>query len=255
VLFGDVAAGRVWAGQDFAVPFEREGSLLASFCADREKGSEAVSPVAMVWPCPLAVDAYAAAGRAAGFPRLDCPSCRVPMMFWSGYRRHVREAGCCLRIFVPRLRCGRCRVSHVLLPAFVLAWRLDTAEVVGGVIGQVAGGACGVRPAAARAGVPYTTARGWVRRFSGRAPELGAGFAALAVELGGEPLRPAAEAGRFALAAIGAAFGAARGLPGWLAVGMWRFACSVSGGRLIAANTTSPWLVVGRRRFMPPVPP
>jgi hypothetical protein len=28
-------------------------------CADREKGSEAVSPVAIVWPCPLAVDAYA----------------------------------------------------------------------------------------------------------------------------------------------------------------------------------------------------
>ena len=24
-------------------------------CADREKGSEAVSPVAIVWPCPLAV--------------------------------------------------------------------------------------------------------------------------------------------------------------------------------------------------------
>jgi hypothetical protein len=29
-------------------------------CPDREKGSEAVSPVAIVWPCPLAVDAYAA---------------------------------------------------------------------------------------------------------------------------------------------------------------------------------------------------
>jgi hypothetical protein len=33
--------------------------------------------------------------------------------------------------------------------------------------------------------VPYTTARGWVRRFRRRAPELGTGFAALAVELGG----------------------------------------------------------------------
>ena len=49
--------------------------------------------------------------------------------------------------------------------------------------------------------------------------------------------------------------GVAAGLPGWLAVGVWRFASSVSGGRLIAANTGSPFLVVGTRRFMPPVPP
>ena len=114
---------------------------------------------------------------------------------------------------------------------------------------------CGVRPAAARAGVPHTTARGWVRRFCGRAGELGIAFAALGVELGGEAIRPPAEAGRFALAAIGAAFEAAAALPGWLAVGWWRFASSVTGGKLIAANTSSPFLMVGRRRFMPPVPP
>jgi len=209
--------------------------------------------VAIVWPCSLSVDAYVAAGRDVEFPQPDCPSCAGPLVFWSGYRRHVREAGRCRKIFVPRLRCASCRVSHALLPAFVLAWRLDVAETVGAVIGQVAGG-CGVRPAAARAGVPYTTARGWVRRFRARAPVLGTGFAALAVELGGEAIRPAAEAGRFALAAIGAAFAAAAGLPGWLRVGAWRFASSVSGGRLIAANTGSPFLVVGKRRFMPPVP-
>jgi hypothetical protein len=43
--------------------------------ADREKGSEAVSPVATVRPCPLAIDAYAAADRDLGFPRPDCPWC------------------------------------------------------------------------------------------------------------------------------------------------------------------------------------
>ena len=211
--------------------------------------------MAIVWPCLLPVDAYVAAGRRVEFPRPGCPSCRGPMVLWSGYRRHVRVAGRCRKMFVPRLRCALCRVSHVLLPAFVLAWRVDATETVGRVIAEVAAGGCGVRPAAARAGVPHTTARGWVRRFRVRARELGVGFAALAVELGGEAVRPAAEAGRFALAAIGAAFGAACGLPGWLAVGVWRFASSVSGGRLIAANTTSPWLVVGNRRFMPPVPP
>ena len=211
--------------------------------------------MAMVWPCPLPVDAYVAAGRGVEFPRPACPSCRAPMMFWAGYWRHVRAAGRCRKIFVPRVRCGPCRVSHALLPAFVLAWRLDVAETVGAVIAEVAAGVCGVRPAAARAGVPYTTARDWVRRFTGRARELGAGFAALAVELGGEPVRPPGEARGFALAAIGAAFGAAAGLPGWLAAGLWRFASAVSGGRLIAANTTSPYLIVGSRRFMPPVPP
>jgi hypothetical protein len=137
----------------------------------------------------------------------------------------------------------------------VLAWRLDVAETVGAVLAEVAGGGCGVRPAAARAGVPHTTARGWVRRFCARAGALGTAFAALAVELGGEAVRPPAQAGRFALAGIQAAFGAAAGLPGWLAVGLWRFASAVSGGRLIAANTTSPYLIVGTRRFMPPVPP
>ena len=158
-------------------------------------------------------------------------------------------------MFVPRLRCGPCRVTHALLPAFVLAWRLDVAEAVGSVIAQVAGGGCGVRPAAARAGVPDTTARGWVRRFRARAAELGVVFAALAVDLGGEAIRPPAEAGRFALAAVGAAFAAAAGLPGWRRVGAWRFASAVTGGRLIAASTVSPWYVVGRRRFMPPIPP
>jgi len=80
-------------------------------------------------------------------------------------------------------------------------------------------------------------------------------FAALAVELGGEAVTPPAGAGRFALTAIGAAFAAAAGLPGWRRLGAWRFASAVTGGRLIAANTISPWYVVGRRRFMPPIPP
>ena len=211
--------------------------------------------MAIVWPCPLPVDAYVAAGREVEVPRPVCPSCAGPLVFWSGYWRHVRAAGRCPKIFVPRVRCGLCRASHALLPAFVLAWRLDVAEAVGAVIGQVAGGACGVRPAAGQVGVPHTTARGWVRRFGARAGELGVAFAALAVDLGGEAICPPAGAGRFALTAIGAAFGAAAGLPGWRVVGRWRFASSVSGGRLIAASITSPFLVVGSRRFMPPVPP
>src|SRR4249920_2962333 len=158
------------AGQDLGRPLlnVRDPSS-PSFGHGRGEGSEAVSPVAMVWPCPLPADAYVAAGREVEFPRPACPSCAGPLVLWSGYWRHVRAAGRCRKIFVPRLRCGPCRVSHALLPAFVLAWRLDVAETVGAVIGQVAGGGCGVRPAAARRAVPYTTARGWVRRFGCRA--------------------------------------------------------------------------------------
>ena len=209
--------------------------------------------MAIVWPCPLAVDAYVAAGREVGFPRPACPSCAGPLVFWSGYRRYVggRRRGRCRKIFVPRLRCAPCGVSHALLPAFALAWRLDVAETVGAVIGQVAGGGCGVRPAAERAGVPYTTARGWVRRFRARGRELGVAFAALAVELGGEAVRPAG-AGRFALAAVGAAFAAAAGLPGWRA---GRVAVRVVGDRREADRRqhSLALYVVGRRRFMPPI--
>ena len=82
---------------------------------------EAVSPVAIVWPCLLPVDAYVAAGRRVEVPRPACPLCAGPLVFWSGYLRHVRAVGRCPKIFVPRVRCGLCRVSHALLPAFVLA--------------------------------------------------------------------------------------------------------------------------------------
>src|SRR5260370_791966 len=164
VVFGDVGAWLCLRGPGSWRPrCNVRDPSSPSFGHGRGEGSEAVSPVAMVWPCPLPVDAYVAAGREVKFPRPVCPACAGPLALWSGYWRHVREAGRCRKIFVPRLRCVRCRASHALLPAFVLAWRLDVAETVGAVIGQVAGGACGVRPAAARAGVPYTPARGWVR--------------------------------------------------------------------------------------------
>jgi len=208
----------------------------------------------IVWPCPLSVDAYVAGGRDIEFPRPDCPSCSCPMSFWSGYRRPVREAGLCHKIFVPRLRCGRCAVTHVLLPCFVLSGRLDVAETIGTVLEEVVDGPGGVRPAAARVDVFHSTARSWLRRFFDRAVRIGVSFAALCVELGGEAIAPFAEPARYAISAIRAAFAAASALPGWASIGLWRFVSSVSGGRLIATNTDSPYLVVGKRRFMPPVP-
>src|SRR5437773_10309524 len=161
--------------------------------------------MSMVWPCPLTVGAYASMGRAVKVPRPECPSCLGPVVFWSGYWRHVRRRERERKIFIPRVRCRGCGVSHALLPAFVLARRLDAAESAGAVIGQVAAGACGVRRAAAAAGVPFTTARGWVRRFAGRAGELGVGFSGLAAERGGEGVGALAEVVRAGGAGGGAA--------------------------------------------------
>ena len=141
-----------------------------------------------------------------------------------------------------------------MLPAFLLVGRLDVVETVGAVLEGVAARRVGVRPAAEGVSVPYTTARGWCRRFRLRAPSTAVAFAALAVDLAGAVIAPVADLGGWALATIAAAWEAAMSLPGWLAVGAWRFVSAVSGGRLIAANTDSPWLVIGRRRFMPPVP-
>ena len=158
--------------------------------------------MSMVWPCPLTAGAYASAGRAVKVPRPECPSCSGPVVSWSGYWRHVRWQRQERKIFIPRVRCCGCGVTHALLPAFVLARRLDAAESAGAVIVQVAGGACGVRLAAAAAGVPHTTARGWVRRFAARAGELAVSFSALAVELGGEVVRLLPDPLRSAVAAI-----------------------------------------------------
>src|SRR3989475_12886676 len=104
--------------------------------------------MSMVWPCPLTVDAYASMGRAVRVPRPECPSCLVPVVFWSGYWRHVRRQERERKIFIPRVRCRGCGGTHALLPAFVLARRLDAAEPVRAGVGQVAGGPWGGRRAA-----------------------------------------------------------------------------------------------------------
>lgn len=211
-------------------------------------------PVAIVWPCSLSVDAYVAAGREVEVPRPDCPRCGGAMTWWSGYRRFVRAGGTSQGIFVPRVRCAPCQRTDAVLPAFVLCGRVDALETIGAVVEAVAGGVGGVRPAAVAAQVPHTTARGWVRRFAVRSTELAVVFAALAVELGGEVMAGLSDKAGHALAAIGAAFEAARALPGWDPLGRWRFVSAVSGGRLLATNMNAPYLVVGSRRFLPPVP-
>ena len=211
-------------------------------------------PVSIVWPCPLSVEEYVNGDRLVSFPRPDCPACSSAMSKWSGYRRFVRWPGGEERIFVPRLRCRACKVTHALLPSFVLVKRLDVTETIVTTLAEVAVGPAGVRRVAKRIGLPYTTVRGWARRFFARAGRIATMFAALAVELGGEVITAPPDAGRAAVGAIGAAFRGAVDLPGWQTVGLSGFCSSVVGGRLIATNMNSLYLFVGKRRFMPPVP-
>lgn len=140
------------------------------------------------------------------------------------------------------------------MPSFCLLGRLDTVDVIGKLIGEVATGDSGVRPSACRIDVPYTTARDWVRRFARRAALLAAGFAAVVVEVSGVAPVLAAELPVQALVAIGAAYDAVRCRAGPALAGVWAFASVVTGGRLLATTTDPLWFVLGRRRFIPPVP-
>lgn len=209
--------------------------------------------MAIVWPCALSVDEYVAAGRDLEVPRPKCPTCSAEMSFWSGYERYVRSQGVCRRVWVRRAQCKPCGHTHALLPAFVVAGRLDDAETIGAALEKLAEGPDGVRPVAEAAAVPHTTARGWWRRFQARAEGLALGFCALGAELGGTLTTASGSVPERALSAMGRAFAAACAFPGWLALSCWRFCNVVAGGSWLATNTNSPYLVVGRRRFMAPV--
>lgn len=210
------------------------------------------STVAIVWPCPLGVDEYEAAGRDVEVPRPDCPACAKPMIFWSGYSRTVRNDDD-RRIWVRRSRCVPCRVSHGVLPAFCLLRRLYGVEVIGPAVEETVAGTP-AREVAEDTGFPYTTIRDWRRRHRDRAPVLAAGFAALAVELGAGAPELAAVPERAALQALDCAWTMARSRFGTAVAGRWRFWSVVSGGEALGTTTHPPWISVGGRRLIPPVP-
>src|SRR6266498_167421 len=192
-------------------------------------GSKAVSAtVAIVWPCPLSVEEYQAAGRGVRVPRADCPECDRPMVFWSGYQRYLRDGcGRIWRVWVVRARCRWCRVTHALLPSFALLGRVDVVWVIGAALERVAAGA-GLRPVAAGLGVPHTTVRDWWRRFGVRAPVL--------------------------VAALGALAARVRRRLGGAAPAVWPLAGIVSGGGWLGATTSPPWAGRGRTGWLAPVP-
>jgi hypothetical protein len=135
-----------------------------------------------------------------------------------------------------RTRCSSCRVSHVLLPVFALVRRADLVEVIGAALSAKAAGA-GARPIAAGLGRPVETVRGWLRRFAARAEVLRAWFTVLQVDIGVDPVPPAATRTPFAdavAAVLGAVVAARSRWPRIAGVSPWWWASAASAGRLLA---------------------
>jgi len=168
---------------------------------------------------------------------LGCPCCGGVLARWGWARRRVLRGGSGpVRLRPRRARCGGCGVTHVLLPVFALARRVDLAEVIGAALAAKAAGA-GARSIAAGCGRPVDTVRGWLRRFGSRAGLVRVFFIGLLVEVGIDPVPPAAAPSVFAdavAAVAGASVAAASRWPGIGEVTPWLLACAASGGRLLA---------------------
>lgn len=133
--------------------------------------------------------------------------------------------------------------------------RLDVADTIGSALEMTANGVS-IGVTARRADAPFTTVRGWVRRFRERAAVWRSGFAALTVELGGvTPTRWSTSVVAGAVAAMGWAHQAALARQVVLTPPVWGFVSVVCGGTLIGTTKDPPWRAFGDRRFIPPTPP
>lgn len=172
--------------------------------------------------------------------RLTCPDCGHRLRPWGSARwRVVRRAVVIERRRPRRGRCGGCASTHVLISTDSLLRRRDFAEVIGAAVAAKASGV-GHRKAAAAAGAPVSTVRGWLRRFAANAEAIRVWFTVLAhgldpmlAPLGTtpSPLGDAVEA--VAVAARAASLRLAPVRP-------WSFASAASRGRLLS-NTGWPW--------------
>lgn len=170
---------------------------------------------------------------------LVCPGCGGELRPWGWARARVlRDEWGRVLLRPRRSRCGSCGRSHVLLPVVALVRRADSVGVIGLALAARAAGA-GARRVAAVVERPVETVRGWLRRFAHRAERVRIVFTALLVEVGVDPVVPAALRSTFedAVAAIVGAGAAARSR--WPEVGelpAWFLAAAVSGGRLLAPD-------------------
>jgi hypothetical protein len=127
-------------------------------------------------------------------------------------------------------------VTHVLLPAWLLARRCDGTLVIGDMLARAARGQ-GFRSIAAVSGVPEGTVRSRLRRFRGSAGRVREFFTRLAGALATDPvpLDPAGSVLGDAVVAVAAVAAAAAGRwPGMAAVAGWELAAVLTLGSLLS---------------------
>ena len=136
-----------------------------------------------------------------------------------------------------RARCSSCGVTHVLLPAWLLVRRCDSAGVIGEMLARAARGQ-GFRSIAAASGVPEDTVRDRLRRFRTSAAGVREFFTRLAGALAVDPvpLDPAGGVLGDAVVAVAAAAAAAAGRWPALAVPGWELAAVVTAGSLLSPD-------------------
>ena len=170
---------------------------------------------------------------------LSCPGCGGRLGGWghAALRRVFTAGRIPVAVRPRRARCGSCRVTHVLLPAWVLARRCDGTSVIGDMLARAARGQ-GFRSIAAASGVPADTVRGRLRRFRRSAGRVREFFTRLAGALAADPvpLGPAGSALGDAVTAVAAARAAAAGRWPALAVSPWELAAVVTAGSLLSPS-------------------
>jgi hypothetical protein len=182
---------------------------------------------------------------------LACPGCGGRLGGWGhAARRRVFGAGRFpVGVRPRRARCGSCGVTHVLLPAWLLARRCDGTLVIGDMLARAARGQ-GFRSIAAATGVPADTVRDRLRRFRSLAGRVREHFTRLAGVLAADPvpLDPAGSVLGDAVVAVAAAGAAAAGRWPALTVSAWELAAVMTMGSLL-----SPAVVFRRvHRDLPP---
>jgi hypothetical protein len=169
---------------------------------------------------------------------LACPKCGGALGGWGHARlRRIRFLGGPDAELVPlRSRCGACKATHVLLPAWFLVRRADAGEVIGAALQQAAAGR-GHRKIARLLGRPPSTVRGWLRRLAGRAEPVRVFFTVLLARTAPDPVMPAGATSPVAAAVAAIAGAAAAVAARWPQLGevpVWVAASAASGGLLLA---------------------
>lgn len=169
---------------------------------------------------------------------LACPECGGVLGPWGHSRsRWIRFLdGPDAELAPFRSRCGACKATHVLLPAWCLLRRADAGEVIGAALAAAAAGG-GHRKIARVLGRPASTVRGWLRRFAGRAEPVRVFFTVLLARTAPDPVMPAGAAGVVAAAVAAIAGAAAAVAARWPLLGevpVWPAASAASGGLLLA---------------------